>query len=451
MTEKQYEENYIEFIEKNEFPIHWYKIPLKHLFTFEKGLTITKEDLRPEGSKVISYGQIHSKSNSGTAVTNDLIRFVDDDYLASDAKSIIPQNGFVFADTSEDLEGCGNAVLNNTDELIFGGYHTIVLKPKSKENSKFLAYLFKTDLWRCQIRTKLTAVKVYSVSQKVLKSTYVVLPPLSEQQQIADFLDSKTASIDSAIQAQKDIIEKLKEYRQAVITEAVTKGLNRDAEIGKSGFPKCWYKIPLKYLFSFDKGLSITKEDLRIKGSKVISYGQIHSKSNLGTTVTNDLIRFVDNDYLITDAKSIIPQNGFVFADTSEDLEGCGNAVFNDTNELIFGGYHTIVLKPKSKENSKFLAYLFKTDLWRYQIRTKLTAVKVYSVSQKVLKSTYVVLPPKEEELKIVEYLDSKTTTIDKAIEQKNAIIEKLEEYKKSIIYNAVTGKIDCRKDVIPE
>ena len=57
----------------------------------------------------------------------------------------------------------------------------------------------------------------------------------------------------------------------------------------------------------------------------------------------------------------------------------------------------------------------------------------------------------KEEQCRIVEYLDSKTATIDKAIEQKNAIIEKLEEYKKSIIYNAVTGKIDCRKDVIPE
>ena len=59
--------------------------------------------------------------------------------------------------------------------------------------------------------------------------------------------------------------------------------------------------------------------------------------------------------------------------------------------------------------------------------------------------------PPFDEQQKIADFLDSKTTTIDKAIEQKNAIIEKLEEYKKSIIYNAVTGKIDCRKDVIPE
>lgn len=60
-------------------------------------------------------------------------------------------------------------------------------------------------------------------------------------------------------------------------------------------------------------------------------------------------------------------------------------------------------------------------------------------------------VPPIKEQQQIVEYLNSKTATIDKAIEQKNAIIEKLEEYKKSIIYNAVTGKIDCRKDVIPE
>ena len=103
----------------------------------------------------------------------------------------------------------------------------------------------------------------------------------------------------------------------------------------------------MKDVFSFSKGLSITKENLEENGIPVISYGQIHSKQNKGVQINDSLIRFVNESYLETGEKSLTQQYDFIFADTSEDLEGCGNNVYVDRNETLFAGYHTIILRNK--------------------------------------------------------------------------------------------------------
>ncbi|MFZ2755919.1 MAG: hypothetical protein WAY93_03525, partial [Atopobiaceae bacterium] len=144
-------------------------------------------------------------------------------------------------------------------------------------------------------------------------------------------------------------------------------------EIGNSewfgGLPKGWNMVPLSALFRFSKGLSITKADLIKTGKPVISYGQIHSKQNIGVEVRESLLRRVPNDLAGETSPSRVLSNGFVFADTSEDLEGCGNNVRNDSSHALYGGYHTVVLNPRRDFNSKYLAYLFTTDAWRLQIR----------------------------------------------------------------------------------
>lgn len=273
------------------------------------------------------------------------------------------------------------------------------------------------------------------------------IPSIAEQEIISTFLDSKCAAIDQAIQKQKDIVNKLIEYKQSVITQAVTKGLNPSVEMkntpisGLTQIPKTWNIVPLKTLFSFSKGLSITKSDLTDEGIKVISYGQIHSKKCDGVHATNELIRFTGEKFKSNN--SLAKCGSFIFADTSEDLEGCGNAIYI-TNE-VYGGYHTVILNPKETHDYRYLAYLFKTDAWRTELRKQLTEVKVFSVTQFALKNMHVILPSYEEMVQIADFLDSKCLKINKSIEHSNKIIQKLEEYKKALIYNAVTGKIDCR------
>ena len=429
-----------------QIPKTWNVVPLKMLFSFSKGLSITKSDLTDEGIKVISYGQIHSKNCDGVHATNELIRFTANEFKS--CNSLAKCGGFIFADTSEDLEGCGNAIYI-TDE-VYGGYHTVVLNPKEEHDYRYLAYLFKTDAWRTELRKQLTEVKVFSITQFALKNMHVILPSDEEMVQIADFLDSKCSSIDQAVQKQKDIVDRLTEYKQSIITQAVTKGLNPNVEMkntsisGLAQIPKTWNVVPLKTLFSFSKGLSITKSDLTDEGIKVISYGQIHSKSCDGVHATNELIRFTANEF--KSCNSLAKCGGFIFADTSEDLEGCGNAIY--ITDEVYGGYHTVVLNPKEEHDYRYLAYLFKTDAWRTELRKQLTEVKVFSITQFALKNMHVILPSYEEMVQIADFLDSKCLKINESIERSNKIIQKLEEYKKSLIYNAVTGKIDCRGEV---
>ena len=429
-----------------QIPKTWNVVPLKMLFSFSKGLSITKSDLTDEGIKVISYGQIHSKNCDGVHATNELVRFTSDKFKSNN--SLVKCGGFIFADTSEDLNGCGNAIYI-TDE-VYGGYHTVVLNPKEAHDYRYLAYLFKTDAWRTELRKQLTEVKVFSITQFALKNMHVILPSNEEMTQIADFLDSKCSSIDQTIQKQKDIVNKLIEYKKSIIIQAVTKGLNPNVEIkdtpisGLTQIPKTWNVVPLKMLFSFSKGLSITKSDLTDEGIKVISYGQIHSKNCDGVHATNELVRFTSDKFKSNN--SLVKCGGFIFADTSEDLNGCGNAIY--ITDEVYGGYHTVVLNPKEAHDYRYLAYLFKTDAWRTELRKQLTEVKVFSITQFALKNMHVILPSYEEMVQIADFLDSKCLKINESIERSNKIIQKLEEYKKSLIYNAVTGKIDYRGEV---
>lgn len=274
-------------------------------------------------------------------------------------------------------------------------------------------------------------------------------PSMSEQEAIAGYLDRKCGAIDETIEKQKSVIEKLKEYKQSIITQAVTKGLDKSAPMKDSGIewlgqiPQHWEVEKLKTLFSFGKGLSITKDNLTEAGIPVISYGQIHSKSNTGTQISDELIRYVPETYLENNIQSLVNIGDFIFADTSEDIEGAGNCVFVDKQLTLFAGYHSIILKNKEHDYNlgKYLSYLFKTDLWRIQVRANVNGIKVYSITQKVLKQITALVPSKNEQKQIAEFLDKKCSEIDKTIEDKEKLIEKLVEYKKSLIYECVTGK----------
>ena len=279
-----------------------------------------------------------------------------------------------------------------------------------------------------------------------VKNTNIPIPPLSEQQAIADFLDDKCTEIDNLSSAINEQIEVLKQYKKSVITEAVTKGLDPNAPMKDSGvewigkIPKIWNIDRLKYFFKFFKGLQITKADLIENGCPVISYGQIHSKSNTGTTVNQELIRFVSDDYT-TQTESLTHYGDIIWADTSEDYDGIGNSVFIDENRNIFAGYHTIITKPTFNTITKYFAYLFQTDIWRSQLRKQASGIKVFSVTQKMLKNCNILIPPLSEQEAIADYLDDKCAQIDSVIKDKETQLETLAAYKKSLIYEYVTGK----------
>lgn len=431
-----------------EIPSHWEVEPFGRHFSFRKGLPITKANLIDSGEAVISYGQIHAKENLGTTMSESLVRYVSRDYLKSHPQCLLTKDDFVFADTSEDIGGSGNFVYNDFPANIFAGYHTIVAKQSGLYNPRYYAYLFKSECWRNHIRSLVNGVKVYSIGRKQLKSNFLLFPSYKEQDAIVRYLDAATSKIDKAIAMQQKMIDLLNERKQIIIQNAVTKGLDDKVEMKDSGvewigmIPKHWEIEPFGKHFTFGKGLPITKANLQDEGVAVISYGQVHSKFNLGTTLTETLVRYVSPKYLETHPQCLLYKNDFIFADTSEDVEGSGNFAFNDYKDKIFAGYHTVVARPKDLIYPKYYAYLFKSRAWKSQIQSLVNGVKVFSIGKRILKSSTLLIPSESEQKEIVKVLDLKTAAIEKSIENISRQISLLLERKQIIINEVVTGKV---------
>lgn len=303
---------------------------------------------------------------------------------------------------------------------------------------------------------------LYSGLRKTIKAdtflgTKLPVPPREEQDHIARYLDWQISQINKLIVGLKKQIALLKEQKQVIISEAVTKGLDASALMKESGVdwikevPASWLVTPLKKQFGFGKGLPIKKSDLKTEGLSVISYGQVHAKSNTGVGVNDSLVRFVEPSYGTTNPQSLVNNGDFIFADTSEDLAGVGNCVYVDTNDVLFAGYHTVVLRAHEECNSKYFAYLFLTDSWRYQLRSKVNGVKVYSITKGILKQSSVIIPSSDEQVRIVKYLDEQCEKINTLSAQITREIETLIEYRLRLISDVVTGQIDVRGIEVPD
>ena len=283
------------------------------------------------------------------------------------------------------------------------------------------------------------------------------VPQKDEQEQIVRFLDWKISDINKLILNYRHEITLLNELEQKLIDNAVIKGIRSVRLIHNDDirwdidYPEHWQLQRIRESFTFRKGLSITKANLEESGIAVISYGQVHSKKNSGVGLNEELMRFVNESYLITNRSALVEKGDFIFADTSEDVSGCGNCAYVDWDDTIFAGYHSIIAHPNGAANNKYLAYLFKSPTWRYQIRKKVNGVKVYSITQKMLKDAFILIPPADEQGEIVRYLDETCERIDAVIKHMEEKIANLRDLKTRLIADTVTGKLDVRGVEIPE
>ena len=324
---------------------------------------------------------------------------------------------------------------------------------KSKENinTQYVYYFFES----------LDDAKALKPYYKGLRKTvrppeflkiHVPFPPKVEQVAISQFLDTETARIDNLIAKQEKLIELLEEQRKSIISHAVTKGLNPNAPMKDSGVewlgdvPEHWTVLKNRHIFNFSKGLSITKENLQESGIPCVSYGEVHSKFGFEFNPEIDDMKFVSEEYLKTSKNCLLNSGDFIFADTSEDFEGSGNFSYLNSNSQVFAGYHTVIARLKSKQKPRFFAYIFDSNAHRKQIQTQVKGIKVFSITQGILKDIYSWLPPVHEQDLIVEYLDNECKKISLLKAKQIELIEKLKEYRSSIISHAVTGKIDVRE-----
>ncbi len=423
---EQYKDSGIDWI--GQIPAHWEVKRLKNLFSYGKGLNITKENLQDTGVSVINYGQVHSKLNLGTGVNENIIKYVSKDYLMSDKKSLVRCNDFIFADTSEDILGVGNCAFIDIESEIFAGYHTIVLKAITDEPKKYLAYLFLTDMWRSQLRSKVAGIKVYSVTKSILNTTTVILPPLAEQKAIANFLDTKCEQIDRAVAQKEKVVELLNERRQILIQRAVTRGLNPDVELRDSGIdwigqiPAHWEVKRLKNVIS---QLIIKEQSIN---SSLMYIGMENIESWTGkyilteSTVEGLANRFYKGNILFGKLRPYLAK---VFLAENEGI--CS------TEFMVFDA---------RENNENYIQKLLISSDFISIVNASTYGSKMPRASVEFINNTFLPLPPLAEQTAIAEYLDNVNEKIDRAIVLKREEIEKLKEYKQTLINSAVTGKI---------
>ena len=288
------------------------------------------------------------------------------------------------------------------------------LHPYAHMSPKYLYYViscFTIDKYStCTAKPSMTQGDYYNI--------LIPVPSSLEQKNIATFLDSKCEAIDQAIQKQKDIVNKLMEYKQSTITQAVTKGLNPNVEMKEvsmdftNSIPQNWECSRLKYHCKITNGA-----DPKTEGNIPV-YGS-------GSEIVKYCGEFKNGPAILIGRKGTL-----------------------DKPKLVEGKYWNVDtamdLHPYSHMNPKYLYYVISC----FTIDKYSTCTAKPSMTQGDYYNILVPVPSVLEQNEIVEYIDSKCDSIDESIERSNKIIQKLEEYKKALIYNAVTGKIDCRGEV---
>lgn len=418
--------------------------PLKSLFTFSKGLNITKNNLTETGKSVINYGQIHSKDYFGTGIVNDIIRYVSSEITEKGDSSLVNKGGFVFADTSEDLAGVGNCAYNDLEKTIYGGYHTIVLNPRYETDNKFLAYQFRTDAWRHQLRRQLVDVKLFSVNQRILSEAYVVLPPADVRRSIVSFLDARCAPIDEAISRHRQAIDKLEEYRRVIVIKAVTKGLDPNVPLKSCGvswiglIPRAWQLTKIKYVAKVMSGAT-PKSDVSAYWDGDIPFITPADYSSSDHYISKGS-RCITREGMNSCSTSLLPV-GSVIVSTRAPI----GLVAVNTNPVCTNQGCKGLVRRSEDFNFEYLYLLL--SIADKALDALGNGTTYLELSKKSLGNFVIPKPSLEEQSAIVAYLNDRCTTIDEAVARHRLLIQKLEEYRQSLIHAAVTGRIDCTKE----
>lgn len=318
-----------------------------------------------------------------------------------------------------------------------------ILRPKEIIDSKYIVYSLSSHSYLEFMELISRGATRLRVSRTLLGETHLPLPNLEEQQRIANFLDDKTSKIDSLIATKEKQMELLNEYKQSLISETVTKGLNPNVKTKNSGvewigeIPEHWNLTALKYLGRIFNGNSMNETEKEKRFSNVPEgYNYIGTK---------DLDLMNQNINYNTGIKIPYENKEFKVA-----RKGCpiicseggsaGKKIGYLKEDVCFGN-KLYAFEANNKVISKFVYYFYLSKYFQDLFSSNLTGlIPGISINQFIqFKVTH---PPIVEQQKIVEFLDHKISQIDSLINNIQNEIDKLKKYKESLIFEAVTGKI---------
>lgn len=389
-----------------DVPEHWNLKRFGYLFDENKKKNI---GLKETNVLSLSYGNIKEKNiddNKG------LLPESFETYQIIEPNNIV----FRFTDLQNDKRSLRSAISK---------YHGIItsayIAVKTKQNADFYNYLFRAyDLQK--VFYSMGEGMRQSLKMDELNKMPVVLPNKDEQKRIVSFLDTETARIDTLIAKQEKLIELLEEQRKSIISHAVTKGLNPDAPMKDSGVewlgevPEHWQILKLRQLVKLESGSALPLDRINPDGKYPVYGG-------------NNIRGFTENfnmkgDYILVGRQGSL----------------CGN--INYASGEFWATEHAVVVYPKKPVSLTFLGELLRTmNLNQYSIASAQAGLSVDRIS-----NIYTIYIAFEEQIQIAKKIDHENLKVDKLISKQQSLIEKLKEYRASIISHTVTGKIDVRE-----
>ena len=351
---------------------------------------------------------------------------------AHDDRKLVKKGDFAINSRSDRRGSCGIAPCDGSVSLI-----NTILSPMGEMNPRYYDWLFHTiefgdEFYKCGHGI---VDDLWTTGWQDMKKIRIPYPSLAEQEKIADVLDSQCSQIDAISADIQKEIEILEQYKRSVITEAVTKGLNPDVEMKDSGIewvgniPAHWDTIPIRYLFAECRLKNILNQE---KTALKFTYGTIIKKTNFDSDSDEYVANTMTNYTVVYPGTIMI--NGL---NLNYDFVSQRVGLVKDRG-AITSAYLAIV--PGSRVVSEYANYQLKSWDYAKAFHNMGTGVrKTLDFSE--LGKKYFVTPSIEEQSKIVAFLDSKCKEIEAIIASKKQQLTVIDSYKKSLIYEYVTGK----------
>ncbi|MCG6285918.1 restriction endonuclease subunit S [Vibrio vulnificus] len=404
----------------DELPAGWTLKKVKHLFNIGRGRVISQEELDDNGVFPVYSSQTQNNGCLGFINTYDF-----------DCKQITWTTDGANAGTVFLREGKHNCT------NVCG-----TLQPINK-NLNFSFYLYSLQyITQFHKRPDTNGAKIMNGEMAAIS---LCIPSDNEQQKIANFLDYETAKIDTLINKQEELIKLLKEKRQAVISHAVTKGLNPDAPMKDSGVewlgevPEHWDVTKFSYAIDFLEGPGILAADFHDEGVPLLRIQNVKE-----VFVTDNFKTYLDPLKVKEKWDHFRVEKGDLLISAS-----ASTGLISEVDERTVGAvpYTGLIrLKPMTQDiTAGFIRYIVQSDLFYEQIKLLQTGSTIQHFGPIHLQQMKVILPPVDEQDKIVDQIQQSVKHIDSLIESAYRIIDLTKERKTALISAAVTGKIDVR------
>ena len=280
-----------------------------------------------------------------------------------------------------------------------------------------------------------------SLTESDFGAIKTIVPPKVEQQRIADYLDNRTFEIDTLLSKARSSIEEYKKLKQTVITQAVTKGVRGEREMKDSGvewigeIPKEFNPVQLIFFCKLITDGTHFSPTTVENGWPYITAGDVHG---IGLDY-NSAKRISEEDFQLLVAQGCQPLKGDVLLVKDGATTGRVGFVDSDTPCVILSS--VAMLRPADNADGHYLMYLLASDFLQKQILVSMAGSAMPRTTLTKLTKYIGLLPPLHEQKEIANYLDAKCAEIDKLIAKKEQLVKELESYKKSLIYEVVTGK----------